>query len=119
MKSLIAAAVVGLSLSLSAAVTPASAAEVMVCAVNESGLVGEANFTFYVGDGETRWDSGWQRILLGANICYHQNDVRAMNVTIRGMTTKWVKVCDVNRRPGESLKVTMKGTLFSQSCEVW
>lgn len=101
-----------------ATATPASA-DIQVCAYNNAAVKGRANITFYLTDAEHRWDSGWKTLLAGERYCQRQENVRALNVTVQGLTTEWKKVCDENRRPGESIEVRMTGTVFDLDCKVW
>lgn len=116
-RTIAAAGIVAAGLALSAGAAQAS--DVMVCVKNNAGVAGKYNVTFYRGDSETRSDHSDNSFNLGDSNCLKTTDVRAMNVTIWGWTTKWVKICDVNKRPGQSLKVEMEGTVFNLSCHIF
>lgn len=116
-RTIAATGIVAAGLALSAGAAQAN--DVMVCVENNAGVAGKYNITFYAGDNEAREDRSDNSFSLGNSACYKKSDVRAMNVTIWGWTTKWEKICDINRRPGQSLKVQMKGTVFNLSCGVF
>ena len=113
-RAIAATGIVAAGIGLSAA--GAQATEIMICANNNAGVVGKYNLTLYTGNRENRRDTGENQFGYGDTVCWKGTDVRALNVTIWGWTTKWVKVCDINKRPGENLNVRMKGTVFDLSC---
>ena len=104
------------------ATAPAAAAEtgvVRICVRSEAWVEGKMIVTTFNGPDETRWSSGWKDIRKGGVFCYDSHDARAFNVIIEGWTTKWVRACDINRRPATNIDVTMTGTAFGLSCQVF
>lgn len=104
------------------AAAPVAAAEndpTRICVRSEAWVDGKMIVTTFNGPGETRWSTGWKDIRKGGIYCYNSYDVRAFNVIIEGWTTDWVRACDVNRRPATHIDVTMTGTAFGLSCQVF
>lgn len=116
------ASLLALALLGSAGMTPAAAqtGDVLACGRNGTVAAARVNITFYTGANEARWDSGWQSITSGTQFCQRRSDVRAMNVTVEILGFNgWQKICNVNRRPGQSLVASAQvHSNLMTNCEV-